>query len=150
MTGMIEARIAANVRIVNCYEASEQRSATTFTVINVNQGTARKTKNVSKTESDYRRDRPPAKLTWNVFDVQPRVYQDTIRLAVMERHPYTTQTFIPLACQEHQIEYLVVTAGDLDGRPDPNSLEAWLCHGGQGGKCDALRPRSLLRLIHLS
>ncbi|KAL9579350.1 MAG: hypothetical protein Q9212_005163 [Teloschistes hypoglaucus] len=64
---------------------------------------------------------------------------------ILERHPYTTQTFIPLGVPpENQTRYLVIVAPTLSspsnppmallkemGPPDLRNLQAFWAHGGQ-------------------
>ncbi|GAM89346.1 hypothetical protein ANO11243_073830 [Dothideomycetidae sp. 11243] len=76
----------------------------------------------------------------------------TLRVPVLERHPYTTQTFIPLGLSpsDRDSTYIVVVAPTLmeyrsrptplteslfrpkgPGRPDLSRAKAFVCHGGQ-------------------
>ncbi|KAL8689384.1 MAG: hypothetical protein Q9218_004936 [Villophora microphyllina] len=64
---------------------------------------------------------------------------------ILERHPYTTQTFIPLGAPEDKARYLVIVAPTLPpsssfstspmfkvlGQPDINNIRAYWAHGGQ-------------------
>lgn len=52
-----------------------------------------------------------------------------LRIERVERHPYSAQTFIPLAVSR----YLVVVAPDAeDGRPDASRAQAFIAAQGQG------------------
>ena len=60
----------------------------------------------------------------SLFRAQPRALP--MLLTMMERHPLGSQAFVPLGAQP----YVVVVAGDLDGRP--HGLRAFLTQGWQG------------------
>jgi ureidoglycolate lyase len=52
-----------------------------------------------------------------------------IEIALLEKHPGSTQTFLPMVCGR----LLVCVAPDAaDGTPDVTRLEAFLCVAGQG------------------
>lgn len=131
------AEMAPDVLMINCSALAQSDGIrksldTAFATVTVNQGFARKTKRVSDIRSHYPLDGPMASSVWNVFDVIPRPYTDgSLAIPVLERHPYTTQTFIPLGCSPASIEYMVVIAEDLNGVPNPVTLKAFLCRGGQ-------------------
>ncbi|QLL30879.1 hypothetical protein HG536_0A06940 [Torulaspora globosa] len=106
-----------------------------------NQGTAIKLLGVSQIEKKYPFEGTP---NWNLFRCfsQPhlrgpvsisegRAIEHSIR--VLEKHPSSSQTFIPMGCPEHQPRYLVVVAlEDCEtGRPDLSTLKAFLCRGNQ-------------------
>jgi len=48
---------------------------------------------------------------------------------LMERHPFTTQIFVPMS---RDAEYLVVVANTKDDKPDLDSLKAFVAREGQG------------------
>lgn len=130
------AELAPDVAVLNCSVLSQldraQDLKSVYTTITVNQGFARKTKNVSPIEHFYPVDKPLASAVWNVFNVSPRFHTGgVLDIPVLERHPFTTQTFVPLGASPTLIEYMVVIAADRDGVPDPATLRAYLCHGGQ-------------------
>lgn len=130
----IEAQIAPALPCINCLEVSRGIYTPSYDSATVNQGFATKIKRVSHAEHAYPESRPAAKQVWNIFKVKPRNEGSVISIAVLERHPYTTQTFVPLGANPSQIEFLAVVADDKEGRPDPKSMKAWLCHGGQMSK----------------
>lgn len=123
--------------MLNCYDwlVPERYSGPRgFDSSVVNQGTAIKTKKVSELEHFYPEQRPRASQVWNVFNVKPREIGDHVTLKVLERHPYTTQTFVPVAGLAARLQYLVVVADDAMGSPDLRTIRAFACHGGQAGK----------------
>lgn len=137
MPAVIRAGFAPDVAVLNCYQWFAQGMYATEAVYEkglVNQGTAIKTKKISQVGHGYPESRPVASQVWNSFDVSSRQIKDRTNIAVMERHPYTTQTFIPLARSADQPQYLVVIADDLDGRPNVRTIRAYICHGAQAGK----------------
>ncbi|KAI4254691.1 MAG: hypothetical protein L6R42_007091 [Xanthoria sp. 1 TBL-2021] len=90
----------------------------------------------------------PAKAVMNMFSCFPRLLGSTnktdfpVDVKILERHPYTTQTFIPLGVgREAQGMYLVVVAPTLPptgqspfttmGPPDLNKMRRFWAHGGQ-------------------
>ncbi|QLQ81516.1 hypothetical protein HG537_0F02770 [Torulaspora globosa] len=100
-----------------------------------NQGTAIKLLNVSQIDKKYPFDGTP---NWNLFRCfcQPHLrgtkpIEHSIR--VLEKHPYSSQTFIPMGCPRQQPCYLVVVALEdcNTGRPDLTTLKAFLCKGNQ-------------------
>ncbi len=56
-------------------------------------------------------------------------------VTILERHPYTTQTFVPLCPDSHRARYLVIVAPTLaDGSsrpPDVRGLRAFVARGDQ-------------------
>ena len=65
-----------------------------------------------------------ARVIINLFRGQPRSFPHTIEM--MERHPFGSQSFIPL----HGRPFLVVVSGDEDGRP--GTPQVFLARGDQG------------------
>lgn len=72
---------------------------------------------------------PRRDLTDGIFDVK-----------ILERHPFTTQTFTPLglSASDSTTQFLVIVAPSLRGSaegvsspPDLGGLEAFICNGGQ-------------------
>ena len=73
------------------------------------------------------RDRPGAFLFGALLAASALALPLT--LAVLERHPYSTQAFLPLICTR----FLVCVAPTLpDGEPDLSGLRAFVCGPGQG------------------
>jgi ureidoglycolate lyase len=71
--------------------------------------------------------RPDAKPNLAVFRSAARALP--LDLVLLERHPCSTQVFLPMVVQR----YLVCVAPDAaDGGPDVSKLQAFLCGPGQG------------------
>ena len=71
--------------------------------------------------------RPHAKPNLAVFRSVAR--QAPVELKLLERHPCSTQVFLPMVCAR----YLVCVAPSLpDGSPDVAALRAFVCMPGQG------------------
>jgi ureidoglycolate lyase len=52
-----------------------------------------------------------------------------VSIETMERHPYATQTFVPMG----SCRYLTVVTRDTgDGRPDPSCIRAFVAQASQG------------------
>lgn len=96
--------------------------------VNLNQ-TGRSANQGSATRRDFAAElvntRPHAKLNQAVFRCQPRVMPFGIGL--LERHPYSTQTFVPMSGNR----YIVVVAPGGDEGPDLSALQAFVCSGPQ-------------------
>ncbi|QPG75554.1 hypothetical protein FOA43_002909 [Brettanomyces nanus] len=108
-----------------------------------NQGTATKLLKVAPVinNSEQAPSGRMATANWNIFRSYPPNHLmtkdgDTVSYLarVLERHPYTTQTFIPMGLDAHQIGFLVICApndtahGNL---PDYRRARAFLCRGDQ-------------------
>ncbi|KAL8997653.1 MAG: hypothetical protein Q9169_003133 [Polycauliona sp. 2 TL-2023] len=133
-------------------------SATTFPTslptipqaVSANQGTALKFIDVTHVRNGYDAapSNIPAKAVMNMFSCFPRPLRSPtksdlpVEVKILERHPYTTQTFIPLGVgREAQGMYLVVVAPTLPptgqspftvmGPPDLKKLRTFWAHGGQ-------------------
>lgn len=88
-----------------------------------NQGTAVRYNWAAALESR----RAHAKPNLAIFRSDPQTLPFTVKL--LERHPSSTQVFLPLVCSR----YLVVVAPTLaSGAPDVSALRAFLCGPGQG------------------
>ena len=90
------------------------------------------------------------KAVMNMFTCFPRTLAEArddnesrvLQIRVLERHPFTTQTFIPmgLSAMDCATRYLVIVAPSLiavgdaldQGPPDLANVQAFLAHGGQG------------------
>lgn len=58
--------------------------------------------------------------------------RESIEVGFLERHPYTSQSFIPMG-GVHSVAYVVIIADDgPDGRPDLSSIKAYLTPGNVG------------------
>jgi ureidoglycolate hydrolase len=78
-----------------------------------------------------------AKANVAVFRCSPRGLQskggkEIFRLTEMERHPYSSQAFVPMAGQGMPVRYLVMVATGLGARPDLRTLKAFVVNGGAG------------------
>ena len=115
-----------------------------------NQGTALKSSKISPWTDRYgqRGSRKEGQPTISLFSCFPRVLKKATEpeslsfcVQILERHPYTTQTFIPmgLAPSDTSTKYLVVVAPTLPptaglpdvGPPDLKNLRAFIAHGRQ-------------------
>jgi ureidoglycolate lyase len=119
--------------------------------IRANQGTALKYVDVTKLLDLYGSapSRVPSKAVVNMFVCAPRALRrsqrsgipGTFQVEILERHPFTTQTFIPLGlcpAEQEEARYLVVVAPSLpvshgDGSlPVPAQSPPVLCLPGPG------------------
>lgn len=98
-------------------------SAGLGTGASANQGTAVRFDWAAKLESD----RPGARPNLAVFRSTPVPLPFRVRL--LERHPRSSQAFLPLVCRS----FLVIVAGaDPGGAPELATLRAFRCRPGQG------------------
>ncbi|VEU23327.1 DEKNAAC104718 [Brettanomyces naardenensis] len=122
------------------FSADEQMSNVSQT--SANQGTATKLLKVAPVtnNSDAAPSGKRATANWNIFRCSPpnhlirqEVGHTTYLAKVLERHPYTTQTFVPMGRDAHEIGFLVICAPDdpVDHLPDFTKAEAFLCRGDQ-------------------
>ncbi|KAL9027821.1 MAG: hypothetical protein Q9196_003718, partial [Gyalolechia fulgens] len=124
-------------------------------VVPANQNTALKYLDVTDMRNlyDSAPSKVPSKAVMNMFSCFPRTLGnssalpagDLFDVEVLERHPYTTQTFIPLSASSPEpsipSQYLVIVAStlpptadppfDTSGPPDLRNLKAFWAHGGQ-------------------
>ncbi|MCJ1382779.1 Ureidoglycolate lyase [Xylographa soralifera] len=116
-----------------------------------NQGTARKYSEISPMLNLYRASvsHKEAKAVTVLFVCSPRQLhpiagnpkeaRGLFDLTIMERHPYTTQTFTPMGLDPDDVTaaYLVVVAPTVPssmsdaGTPDTANIRAYLAHGSQ-------------------
>ena len=115
-----------------------------------NQNTAIKYLDVTVMKNSYTQSpsQKPGNPVMNMFACFPRELvtprtgdSPVFPIRVLERHPYTTQTFIPLGLSaiDSATKYLVIVAptgpstADFPelGPPDLDNLRAFLAHGGQ-------------------
>ncbi|CAH2353821.1 ureidoglycolate lyase [[Candida] railenensis] len=88
----------------------------------------------------------PATANWNIFRcsapkhlIKSSVSSSTDKTytsKVLERHPFSTQTFIPMGQNLNKISFLVIVAKtdystSPDDLPDPSQVEAFICKGNQ-------------------
>lgn len=108
--------------------------------LSANYGTAIKLHDVSPAVNNFEAQK--AKATWNIFRcLAPKQLERTdsgstrYRGSVLERHPYSTQTFVPMGQPMKKDLYLIIVA-ELDTAtseklPDPTTLAAFVCKGNQ-------------------
>ena len=133
---------------VNSMPADSSILTSTFSA--ANQGTALKASNISHWVDRYGegQSRNRGQPTISMFSCFPRSLisisdQDSylFPVRILERHPYTTQTFIPmgLSPEDASTRYLVIVAPTLPptkdfvkgGPPDLANLQAFVAHGRQ-------------------
>lgn len=86
--------------------------------VQANQGTATKWIDVTQMENHYKpARRKEARCAMNMFVCRPRKLKNgrLFNVGVMERHPYTPQTFVPMGLSKEDSEtaYLVIVAPTL-------------------------------------
>ncbi|EMG45165.1 DAL3 Ureidoglycolate lyase [Candida maltosa Xu316] len=109
-----------------------------------NYGTATKIHKVAPIVNNYQNCQSGKKesANWNIFRcsapkhlIEHGKSRDTYLSKVLERHPFSTQTFLPLGQNAHKVSYLVIVAKtDLSSKhklPDPKSVKAFVCKGNQ-------------------
>jgi ureidoglycolate lyase len=105
----------------------------------VNGGTARRTPEVVPTHNLYEAapSKTPARAVLNVSLASPRGVQDSsvngvrkrvLKVNVLERHKYSTQSFIPMG---GNVRYLVLVT-DGDKKPNLDKLNAFVAVDRQG------------------
>lgn len=133
-----------------------QQQSPARAVVRANQNTALKYVDVTLMTNDYAQSpsQMAGKAVMNMFACFPRLplivsseeeergsSSPRFPIRVLERHPYTTQTFIPmgLAASDPSTRYLVIVAPTLartedcpgPGPPDLENTRAFWAHGGQ-------------------
>ncbi|KAG7005715.1 ureidoglycolate lyase [Physcia stellaris] len=114
-----------------------------------NQDTALKASPISSFQNDYSKSSTgsPGKPVMSMFACFPRTLdkdptgKPIFRVRILERHPFTTQTFVPmgLAPGDPLTRYLVIVAATLDskqtsrqkGPPDLQNVRAFIANGRQ-------------------
>lgn len=109
-----------------------------------NYGTAKKLHKVSPIVNNFDNCKSGKKATanWNIFRCSSpnhiiqdlgdkKIYTST----VLERHPYSTQTFIPMGQDLKKDSYIVIVAktdeNSTEKLPDPSQVKAFVCKGNQ-------------------
>lgn len=87
----------------------------------INQGTCRRFDDLAKLDVEAVDGRP----LLSIFEANPRSLP--MRIAVLERHPMSSQAFYPLQARP----FLVVVASNVP-RPEASDLQAFLSSGNQG------------------
>jgi ureidoglycolate lyase len=102
--------------------------------VQANQGTAIKYADITVMENYYHHalSRKPSRVSVSMFICSPRqLRQDggesLFDIKVLERHPYTTQTFVPLGLRRDSIEaqYLVIVAPTLPASVSSSRKNTW-------------------------
>ncbi|RMZ79421.1 hypothetical protein DV738_g3333, partial [Chaetothyriales sp. CBS 135597] len=114
------------------------------TPILANQNTALKTSPISPFINGYPSSHGPSKPLMSMFSCFPRPASHTqsgkLAITILERHPYTTQTFSPLALSTTDTStcFLVIVAPSLStttngvaNPPDLSNLKAFVARGDQ-------------------
>jgi ureidoglycolate lyase len=109
--------------------------------VQANQGTALKYLDVTHMQNYYSSapSNVPARAVMNMFVCAPRTLlgaetstaEGLFPVEILERHPYTTQTFIPLGIspqQVHEARYLVIVAPSLPPSPADEMLPCPISH----------------------
>lgn len=124
--------------------ADHQIKSVTSTAANY--GTAVKIHKVAPIVNNFK-DCPSGKeatANWNIFRcsfpknsiVTEAKNELVYKAKVLERHPFSTQTFIPMGLELSRNSYLVIVAkSDKDtlptSLPEPSSIKAFICKGNQ-------------------
>lgn len=108
-----------------------------------NYGTAVKLHKVAPIVNNYQQcpSGEPATANWNIFRCSAPKHLikgkrfKMYKAKVLERHPFTTQTFLPMGLPLERYSYLVIVAKTnekLPNRlPDVSQLKAFVCKGNQ-------------------
>lgn len=103
-----------------------------------NQGTSTKTPDIAPCTDLYGAASRPGRAVLSTSRNSPRDItrdadgRETIKIDILERHPYSSQAFMPMGGSDAP-SYLVVVASALaDGTPDLDSVKAVLVRGDQG------------------
>ena len=118
--------------------------------IPANQDTALKASNISPLVDKYgqSKGREQGRPTMSMFSCFPRVLSPAagqespvFPVRILERHPYTTQTFVPMGLSpcDTSTKYVIIVAPTLppteafpdNGPPDLRNLQAFVAHGRQ-------------------
>ncbi|KAJ3131280.1 hypothetical protein HK100_006552 [Physocladia obscura] len=124
------------------------KDASSVAVYSANQATATKYSPISILASHYptANSGMPVMPVMSLFVCVPRKLvrkngKQRFELSIMERHPYTTQSFIPmgLSASNSDTAYIVIVAPSLplntageDEKPDMSRARAFLAKGNQG------------------
>lgn len=112
--------------------------------ISANYGTAIKMLNVTQSIDNYN-DCPSgekSKPNWNIFRCSNPKHlieidgnTSSYLAKVLERHPFTTQTFVPMGQLSSKLSYIVIVAETdtttTQNLPDPASIRAFIVKGNQ-------------------
>lgn len=125
---------------------SADHQMATVTSSAANYGTATKVHKVSPITNNYSQA-PSGKVAtanWNIFRCKAPTHLISKKSAdghaeytakVLERHPFSTQAFIPMGQDLSKVSYIVIVAksdGSTDDNlPDPALVKAFVCKGNQ-------------------
>ena len=127
-------------------QAPAPRDASTLRPISANQGTALKYSPIAPLTDAYGRSslpsriapfvsRPRSKPRMSLFVCAPRALdvQGNVTQPVLERHPYTTQAFVPLglSAADRETAFVVIVAPAGGRGPDVAGARAFLARGDQ-------------------
>lgn len=122
---------------------STAHQLSTASQASANYGTAIKLHKVSVIENSFHTAPSGRQATanWNIFRCSPptpllsqseadgRLHY---RTKVLERHPFSSQTFLPMGVDKGKEAYVVICGAKLEnGMPDVTSVRAFLCKGDQ-------------------
>lgn len=107
---------------------------------NANQGSAIKLMKVAPCIDGYAKapSGHAATTNWNIFRSSVIPEKWTVdesgsgaiyNLTVLEKHPYSTQTFVPMGRKSEEDAYVVNVAPDKDGQPDYEKIESYIFKG---------------------
>lgn len=108
-----------------------------------NYGTAVKLHKVAPVTNNFKncKSGKPAQANWNIFRCSAPKHlisgskTKSYKSTVLERHPYSSQTFVPMGQDLSKVSYLVVVADTDESLPDklpnPKLIKAFLCRGNQ-------------------
>ncbi|KAK9353944.1 ureidoglycolate hydrolase [Lipomyces doorenjongii] len=107
-----------------------------------NYGTATKISKVSPIINNFQNapSQKPCTANFNLFRstypinlIQRKGVREGVYLSgVLERHPFSTQTFLPMGVPADEVAYLVIVAEtSSDGLPDLTTLKAFVAKGNQ-------------------
>lgn len=117
----------------------------TVSTSGANYGTAKKIHKVAPIVNNYANcaSGVPATANWNIFRCSAPKHlikssssiRKTYTSKVLERHPFSTQTFIPMGQNLEKDSFLVIVAStdesSLQKLPDPSLVKAFVCKGNQ-------------------
>ncbi|CCG23761.1 Dal3 protein [Candida orthopsilosis Co 90-125] len=109
-----------------------------------NYGTAIKLHKVAPIVNNFHNSTSGTKETanWNIFRCTAPKHlikhggSKSVYLSkVLERHPFSTQTFVPMGQDKSKLSYLVIVAKTNESTsqklPDPSQIKAFICKGNQ-------------------
>lgn len=125
---------------------SSKHQLQTMKVLSANYGTAKKLFKVSPCENNFANapSGVPSTPNFNMFRCSPPDHlikynvngtkgKAQYHSTVLERHPFSTQTFLPMGRNKDAQAYLIIVAKNRagDNLPDVNKIEAFIASGDQ-------------------